>query len=178
MIKDYWIDEIKQVKEFITIGNVEDKEVSTLQKAINSLIDDQFIQTATERGISRRERLLRITPYADDTLESRRFRVAGKWFSSLPYTYFGLLERLDTLCGKNGYSINLNHQEYTLNIKVELTVKRMEQDVRSIARTMTPANILVTVELRYRQHKELRKHTNRELQAYTHKQLREGESLK
>lgn len=177
MIKDYWIEEIKQVKEFDRIGDVEDKEILTLQNAINSLIDDQFIQTATEKGISKREKLLKITPYADDTLESRRFRVAGKWFSSLPYTYLGLLDRLDALCGENGYSINLNHQEYTLNIKVELTVKRMEQDVRSIARTMTPANILVTVELRYRQHKELKKYTHRQLQAYTHRQLREGESL-
>lgn len=173
MIKDYWIKEIQKVKEFEVLGLIEDDEVSSLNKELSNLIDDQFIETATEKGIARREKILKITPFADDTLDSRRFRVMSKWGDGLPYTYRSLNERLTQLCGKGGYTIELNHGEYTLKIKVELTAKRMEQEVNQMVRKMAPANILVTVELRYRQHKELTKYTHRELAAYKHKQLRE-----
>ena len=173
MIKDYWIEEIQKVKEFEVLGLIEDDEVSSLNKELSNLIDDQFIETATEKGIARREKILKITPFADDTLASRRFRVMSKWGDGLPYTYRSLNERLTQLCGKGGYTIELNHGEYTLKIKVELTAKRMEQEVNQMVRKMAPANILVTVELRYNQHKNLRQYTNRQLQQFRHRAIRE-----
>lgn len=173
MIKDYWIEEIQKVKEFQVIGNIEDDEVFNLSEELRSLVDNQFIETATEKGIARREKILKIIPFADDTLESRRFKVLSRWNNSLPYTYNVLIQRLDQLCGKGGYTIELNHGEYTLKVKVELTAKRMEQEVNQMVRKMAPANLLVTVELRYNQHKNLRQYTNRQLQQFRHRSIRE-----
>lgn len=72
-IKSYWIEEIQDIKEFQVIAEVEDQEMVALEKHIQDLISDQFIQTATEQGIARREKMLKLVPFADDTLESRRF---------------------------------------------------------------------------------------------------------
>lgn len=176
-IKSYWIEAIQEIKEFQFIAQIEDEELSTINKHIKDLISDQFIETATEKGIARREKLLKLVPFADDTLESRRFKVLSRWNDNLPYTYRVLVQRLDQLCGKEGYTMELNQGEYTLKIKIELTVKRMEQEVNQMVHKMAPANLIVTVELRYRQHKELKRYTHAQLRAFRHIELRE-EDLK
>lgn len=173
MIRDYWISEIQKIKEFETLGGIEDGEFIKLNECLENLISDQFIQTATTNGIVRRESILKITPFTDDTLESRRFRVLSKWGNSLPYTYRSMIERLTQLCGESGFSVELNSNEYTLTIRVDLAVKRMEQDVKNLIRQMAPANLIVTVGVRYNKHKDLTKYTHRQLSAYKHVNLRE-----
>lgn len=174
-LKSYWIEEIQEIKEFQVVAEIEDGELNTVNKHIQDLISDQFIQTATEKGIARREKILNLTPFADDTLESRRFRVLSKWGNELPYTYRSMIEHLTHLCGKDGFSIKLNSNEYTLVVRVDLTIKRMEEEARNLVRKMAPANLLVTVELRYRQHKELKRYTHAQLRAFRHRELREGD---
>ena len=170
---DYWIEKIKETKEFKALADTEDIEVLQLQKAIINLMNDQFIESATENGIARREKILAITPFADDTLEDRRFRVLSRWYDKLPYTYRTLLKKLDQMCGEDGYIINLDHNNYSLLIKIELTAKRMFEEVQITTRRIIPANIAITVELRYRQHKELKIYTHGELKDYRHKEIRE-----
>lgn len=171
-VQEYWPDNLKELKEFKEIAATENPELEAIWQAADHLMDDQFIQTATERGIARREKILKITPFADDDIESRRFRVLANWNSKLPYTYRVLINKLDSLCGKDGYAVALNSGNYTLNIKIELTGKRMFDEVGKVARQMIPANILLTVELRYNQHSTLAGFTHDRLAAYTHEQLR------
>lgn len=172
-VKEYWPEQLKEIEEFKEIDTVENPELNLIWESINGLMDDQFIQTATESGIARREKILKIVPFADDTLETRRFRVLTRWNDKLPYTYRVLLSKLDQLCGENGYTIDLNNNEYTLNIKIELVKKRMFDEVNIMARRISPANLVIKVELRYNQHSTLRNFTHRQLSSYTHKQLRE-----
>ena len=171
-IKDLWPPIMQELKEFQKIAEIEDSLFEQLKQEIESIVNEQFISTATEKGIARRERMLKIAPFADDTLETRRFRVQGLWIDKLPYTYRVLLERLDNLCGPDGYVIELNADEYGLNIKIELTRKRMFDEVVRITRQMVPANIVITVELRYNQHLTLANFTHEQLSQYTHYQLR------
>lgn len=171
-IKDLWPPIMQELKEFQKIAEIEETFFKRLQQEIQNIVDDQFIQTATERGIARREKMLKVVHFADDTLETRRFRVQGVWNDKLPYTYRVLLERLDSLCGPDGYVMELNAGEYSLNIKIELTKKRMFEEVVRITRQMVPANIVITVELRYNQHLTLANFTHEQLSQYTHYQLR------
>ena len=171
-IKDLWPPIMQELEEFQKIAEIEELYFEQLKQEIQNIVDDQFIQTATENGIARREKILKISPFADDTLETRRFRVQGLWADKLPYTYRVLLERLDSLCGPDGYIMELNAGEYSLNIKIELTRKRMFDEVVRITRQMVPANIVITVELRYNQHLTLANFTHEQLSQYTHYQLR------
>lgn len=171
-IMDLWPPIMQELKEFQKIAEIEEAFFERLKQEIQNIVDDQFIQTATEKGIARRERMLKISPFADDTLETRRFRVQGVWNDKLPYTYRMLLERLDSLCGPDGYAMELNAREYSLNIKIELTRERMFDEVVRITRQMVPANIVITVELRYNQHLDLANFTHEQLSQYTHYQLR------
>ena len=171
-IMDLWPSIMREFKEFQKIAEIEGSLFEQLEQEIQNIVNDQFIQTATEKGIARREKMLKISPFADDTLETRRFRVLSVWNDKLPYTYRVLLERLDSLCGPDGYVIELNAGEYSLNIKIELTKKRMFDEVVKITRQMVPANIVIKVELRYNQHLTLANFTHGQLSQYTHYQLR------
>lgn len=172
-LQEYLREAIKEILEFKKIANAENPEFEGIWQSVENLIDDQFIETATERGIARREKILNIVPFHDDDLKSRRFRVFANWNEKLPYTYRILQNKLDNLCGENGYVIALNAGEYTLGIKIELTQKRMFDEVKKITRQMVPANIIINVELRYNQHITLANFTHAQLSLYTHRALRE-----
>lgn len=171
-IKDLWPPIMQELREFQKIAEIGDVFFEKLWQEIENIVDDQFIQTATEKGIARRERMLKISPFADDTIETRRFRIQGVWNDKLPYTYRVLLERLDSLCGPDGYVMELNAGEYSLNIKIELAKKRMFDEVVKISRQMVPANIVIMVVLRYNQHLTIANFTHEQLSQYTHYQLR------
>ena len=172
-IANYWIEQIKETKEFKALAETEDTEVIKLQQAIEDLLDNEFIESATEWGIARREKLLSITPFADDTLNDRRFRVLSRWNNKIPYTFRNLVAKLNQMCGKDGYELQLNHNEYSLEIKVELKTKRMLQEVDSLAHIMCPCNLLISVRLKYNKHYILAEDTHRQLQVYSHTGLRE-----
>lgn len=172
-IRDYLINKILDIKEFDIITDIQDEELTTLNTAITNILDNEFISTANEIGIARREKLLKIQPYADDTLESRKFRIQAKWNDKLPYTHRQLINKLNSLVGTNGYVATINYASYILNIKINLGQKRMIQDVNSMIKNMSPANLIVTVELQYNRHVDLAQFTHFYLNAKTHTELRE-----
>jgi Uncharacterized protein conserved in bacteria (DUF2313). len=172
-IRDYWPEFLARVREFSVLADTEDAELEALRQAIDDVLNDQFIETATERGIARREVILGIVPYGDDTLETRRFRVAGKWLNRLPYTYRMLQERLNALLGEGHYVIELHKEPYTLRVQIELTVKRQFDAVQQILSEVVPANLRLIVELRYNQHMTIGQLTHGALAAYRHIDIRE-----
>ncbi|WP_028988020.1 putative phage tail protein [Thermicanus aegyptius] len=172
-IGEYWPEFLAQLREFGLVADTEDVELNDLRQEINNILNDQFIETATERGIARREAILNITPYGDDTIETRRFRVAGKWLNRLPYTYRMLQDRLDALLGPGKYVIELHKEPYTLRVLIELTVKRQFDAAQGMLREVVPANLRLIVELRYNQHITIGQLTHGALAAYRHIDIRE-----
>lgn len=171
-IEGYYPDILRDVKEFAELASTENLELGAVWQATSDLLDDQFIQTATQQGIARREKMMKITPYANDSLNDRRFRVLAHWNDKLPYTYRVLQNKLNQLCGEGHYTMTLNHGVYSLNIKLELTRRRMFDEVAKLSWQIVPANILITVELRYNQHIDFYCKTHGQLRPYMHNQLR------
>jgi hypothetical protein len=169
---DYLPQVLAELDEIKEIAKVEDITLEAEWRNVKNIISDQWIELSTERGIKRREQLLNIQPFADDTLETRRFRIMARWNEKLPYTYRVLVEKLDILCGRNCYEMVLKPNEYGLTIKIELTQKRKFNEVQALSRRMIPANMVLVVTLRYNQHFTLAGFTHKQLSAYTHEQLR------
>jgi hypothetical protein len=172
-IREYWVEEIANLLEFDLLADIENSELNKVKQAIDDLLNDQFIETATEYGIAKREAILDIIPYGDDTLETRRFRVVGKWMNRLPYTMRMLQERLDALLGAGCYEITLHKEPYTLQIKIELIAKRQFEAAQNMISEIAPANLKLIVELRYNQHIKLSNLTHGAMSSYTHAALRE-----
>lgn len=164
---------LREYRELRQIMEAESAELQELEQGHRDVVDGCFITSCGQRGMGRFERLLGITPLADDTLETRRFRVMSRWNNLGPYNYAFLDRQLRLLCGEGGYRASLDVAGQTLTVKVELVSKNMLESVRGLLESAVPCNIKLCIGLLYNQHGTLGKFTHRQLASYTHKQLRE-----
>ena len=172
-IRSYWINELHDVEEFKAIANAVDPEIAELNKEAADLLKDQFIKTSTLKGIVRREKILKIQPFYDDTLETRRFRISVRWNNSLPYTFTMSRNKLVNMIGEDGFIMTRNLEERTLEVRINLGMKRMLQDALKMVRNISPCNLVITVDLQYNRHIDLARFSHNYLSSKTYRQLRE-----
>lgn len=169
---EYLPNIIREVKEFKEISNTESPEINLLWKNFQNVFDDQFIETATENGVKRWEKILQIIPKASYTLEDRKFVILTRLNKQLPYTTRMLQQILRQLCGQDGYSMDLNENKYKLEIRIELSRKRVLEEVTSFVKRIVPANLILTLDLNYNKHRTFSGRTYEFLERYTHEQLK------
>ncbi|MGL4790748.1 MAG: putative phage tail protein [Anaerotignaceae bacterium] len=170
---DYIPNILKEVREFKAIGESEQPQLNLIYEAIESVMSNQFIETAMEYGVARMEKVVRIIPKATDTLEERKFRLLTKYNEDTPYTMKKLKEVLNNLCGKTGYSLVINNNQFLLQVKVALTSKKNKLAVEEFLEGIVPMNMIFEVTLLYNQHQQLKTYTHETLRVLTHFQLRE-----
>lgn len=139
----------KEIKEMNYLAQAENPELSAVLQGIQHVLQDQFVQEATENGLGRWESILKIVPKGTDTLDERRFRILVRLNEELPYTFRMLCQQLEHLCGESGYTVNLKAADYTLEVKVHLEAKSNFNDVKNMLDRITPANLVVNLSLRY-----------------------------
>ncbi|WP_438351706.1 putative phage tail protein [Paenibacillus sp. FA6] len=171
-VLDYLPPIFHEVKEMIEIAKVENPVLEALWQEIENGLLDQFLLSATNRGIKRYEDMLHMNVMATDDLETRRFRLLTRYNEQVPYTRSVLRNLLNSLLGDEGYELTINGADKTLKVKIELTVKGMFDAVGEMLGRIVPQNMVITVELRYNQHSTLARYTHAQLAAYTHDQLR------
>ena len=99
---------IKEYREIQEIMNTENPEFQLAINETEKILNNQFITTCDEEGISKYESMMKIYPLASDTLESRKSRVLTRWYSALPYSWFFLIRKLNSLCGIGNYEIDMD----------------------------------------------------------------------
>lgn len=169
---DYLPQVLKEVRELKAITEAEQPEIADLWTALENALNDQFIEDATENGVNRLESILDIVPKATDTLDERKFKILTRFNEQLPYTFRTLEERLITLCGSDGFTMELFNTTYTLKVRLELVVKDHQDAVDSLLKRITPANLIIDLDLNYNQHSTLANFTHSQISVYTHDQLR------
>lgn len=138
---------IAQYGEIAAALNAETPEFNEINAKIGEILDNEFIGTANEFGISRFEKMLGITPYDTDTLDDRRFRVLSKFNETTPYTLRSLEDMLKNICGENGYILELIADEYTVKVQIALKVKKQAGLVGETLERILPCNMLYSVDL-------------------------------
>lgn len=133
-LQDYLPPILLKTYEFPLLCDTEQPEIDRLRDAADAVLDAQFISTAGETAIARYEKIFKITPMDTDTLDERRFRVLAKINAQLPFSVRRLRQQLATLCGDDGYKLELDGGKYTLTVKVALTAKRQSAGGRGTAR--------------------------------------------
>lgn len=148
-LKGYLPDILKDVREMQAIMEAENPEIQALWQACEDCMNDQFISEATKNGIARREKMLGILPSSTDTLEDRRLRLLSWYAQGIPYTRPGLAALLESLCGANGYALSIVTSALTVNVKVDLVVKKQKEIVEGLLERVLSLNMVFTVELLY-----------------------------
>lgn len=163
---------VRDYAEFKGISEAEQPEFESAWGSSDDLLNNQFISTAGNLGLSRWEKILGITPKGTDTLEDRRFRILTRLNEELPYTLSQLRNILETLCGSGNYSAEVMEGTYQLIVKIGLAAKNNFSDVESLLDRVVPQNLIVTLLQLYNTHAELGRFTHAQLAAYTHDQMR------
>lgn len=169
---DYLPPVIKNAAEFEAIMEAIQPEFVDVETAIINAFKDTFVNDATEVGVKRWESMLKIVPKSVDTLEDRKFRILARLNEQLPYTFRSLDDRLITLCGQNGFTMELFNDIYTLKVRIELVVKGQYEAVEQLLKRIVPANLVIDLDLRYNQHEKLGNYTHGQLSAFTHSHIR------
>lgn len=125
--------------------DAENPEFAIAWQAADRTLRNAFIETADEYGIGRFEQMLKICPSGTDTLESRRRRVAARWFRALPYTERMLLEKLIVLCGGSDFTVTKHYERYTIELEVSLTLYGQIEELERLIEGMLPCNMTVFV---------------------------------
>lgn len=168
----YWMPILKNLKEFNEIAKAEEPELNLILEAIDRVLNNMFIETADEYGISRFEKMMKIFPEDGATLEERRFTVQVKWNETIPYTLESLKDQLTVLCGNDGYTVTMDYPNYSLTVKLSLENENSVKVVEELLDRVVPANIVTMVFL-FNTHTVLSNFTHEQLSAYTHTELRE-----
>lgn len=132
-----------EFQEYRATLEAENPEFVLVWNATDQVLQNEFIATADEYGISRFEQILNILPSKEDTLESRRSRVQTRWFNTIPYTLKTLLGKLIALCGENNFTVVKDYDHYKISIFTDLELFGQAEELDFTLDTMIPCNMIV-----------------------------------
>lgn len=136
---DYLPPVLQSVMEFAAITGAQQPEIEAAWDALNLVMDNQFINTATEAGVTVWEKELNIVPLATDTLEDRKQRLKTAWTYGVVYTYNWLVNWLKTSCGESTHLPTIN--DYTLRVSLPVSVDYLH--ILDDMRRYVAANVLI-----------------------------------
>lgn len=134
---------MREFEELKQITNSETFEFKVLYELIKQEFKDMFIKTCSEKGILLFENLLNIKADESLDLETRKFNVLTKWNGELPYTRLALINKLNLLCGKGKYELNINHNEFIVDINTNFINENKSKFLISSLRNIIPANMII-----------------------------------
>lgn len=136
---DYLPPVLQSVMEFAAITGAQQPEIEAAWDALNLVMDNQFIDTATEAGVTVWEKELNIVPLATDTLDDRKQRIKTAWTYGVVYTYNWLVDWLKTSCGESNPPPTIN--DYTLRVSLPVSVDYLH--ILDDMRRYISANVLI-----------------------------------
>lgn len=129
-------------REIRQITKNQQQEIDRALEDLEMVFSNQFIESATQLGISRWEKLLSIPPTSDMSLEDRRRAVQLRLLERVPFTMRALEILLESICGEGKFEVMLNPLEYALRVDVDSDLQSLHQAVKTMLRRVIPANLI------------------------------------
>lgn len=133
---------MKKFKEVSAALEAENPEFVLILKAISQVLQNEFIETADEYGISRFEKMLNIQPDPINTLAERKALTLSRWLDHSTYTIQTLTNKLFFLFG-DGIEIRQEPNEYRLEIVTHIKTAGFVDELKKIVKAYVPSNIQV-----------------------------------
>ena len=166
---------LQEVYEMHAVAEGENGELNRLWQGIEDFTNDQFVESATENGVSRWEKMLHISPKATDTLTERKLNILVKLSGQHSYTLRVLEQQLEAICGTGNYTVSVDYGAYTLSVRIALASASNYDAVKALLERVTPANMIIDFSLLYHQYGDYTTYTHTQLAPYAYQQLREEE---
>ncbi|WP_230202587.1 putative phage tail protein [Paenibacillus ihumii] len=139
----YLPDIYHDVVDFVELTETESQEWISVEQAINQLLDDQFVVSASMQAIKRREKILGIqADPATETLEFRRKRLINRYSTKPPFTVRYLQRQLDFLVGAGLTIVSVDPQAFMLTVTTNLDDAAIFKEVEHTVKVLKPANMI------------------------------------
>lgn len=145
-IKEYWSPVVGESLEFTVIADAENPEFNYLWEKIYGLVDEFFVKSATEYGVSRMEKILKIVPSKNDSLQSRKDRLLWKMNLKIPYTMRFLKNILASVVGEENREVEYDNDTRTLMVRIKDGLWDMSQ-LRTDLEKIIPADSVLRLEI-------------------------------
>ena len=163
---------ITDVPDIAQIYEINEDQGDELDAAISEMDDNIFLDDMHESQIARWEKILKISPASDDTIEDRRFRVKSKALERLPFSYRVIMSKLQSLCPE-GVEVAIDDDRLHMDISLALRSVKMLADVDDLMDSVLPLNMTYAIIILYNQYLIYNGiWTHGEMAAYTHEELR------
>lgn len=151
------------VVDFVQLTETGSSEIITAEQAINTLFDDQFVATASEQAIKRREKILGIqADPTTETLDFRRKRLINRYSTKPPFTVRYLQDRLDYLVGKGLTIVSADAQNFILTVTTNIDNAAVFREVERTVRVVKPANLIYRQQTSLQDTVELEEHIKKQ----------------
>ena len=137
---------LQELEEIQHIMNTESEEFNILVKEYQNLLNDQFVHEATENGLSRWEKILKINPKPTDTLESRRWEILNRLNIKIPYSWTMIKNKLYAMYG-DSYTIKLISDTYTIQIRVPQVSDSELRSTFTMLEVIVPTNMIIDLKV-------------------------------
>ena len=145
-IQNYWTSIIKNTGEFQQIAISQNPEFNKILDCIKKALQDNFIQEATEYGVGRWEKILKIIPEENATLDDRKIKILTQLSYSRPYSWRVLKKLLTSFVGENNYSLKLINDTSTIIIRVKAKSKVQFDEISVLISNIIPQNLIVDLD--------------------------------
>lgn len=131
---------LQNIREFQELAKAVNPEIIALKKAINKVLNEQFIQSA-ENTLQWREKEFNITASSDEMIEFRRERLIERKSRKPPITLRSLRDRLNAYIGTTTVKIELVPGEYAFAISIPAVDGYKFRDIQGLIEKLKPANM-------------------------------------
>lgn len=138
---------MRKYREPVAALEAENPEFAVAWDRVGRTLRNLFIASADETGISRFEKILKITPLDTDSLEARRARVQSRWANFVPYTKGVMVHKAtELLGGEHKFSLRTDFEDgYRMEMEVYSTDETLTDELRHLLSVMLPSNIVAEI---------------------------------
>lgn len=132
---------IKSIPDIAKIYEINDRQSSDLDAALDALDANIFIDTMDADMTSKWERILDLYPAAGDALSDRRARVKLKILERLPYSYRVIVSKVEAMC-RELYDLQLDDARTELSVIARFDTLRQSEIMEEMLERCLPLNMI------------------------------------
>ncbi|UNI72503.1 MAG: tail protein [Chaetfec virus UA24_244] len=141
---DYLPYVVQDFKEFQGITTGEQPEFELAWDSHDEVFTNQFIDTMGNYGLSRWEKMLKISPKGTDTLETRRARIKARLSNFIPYPIRAFIQMLTAIANGEPFTLTLEPESYLLEIMTEWSASGQVEGLEYLIDNILPCNIAIS----------------------------------
>lgn len=131
---------IREIPDIVQIYRTNDRQITELDAAMEKLENNILPDTMSQEMLEKWEKLLKLFPRPDDSLDDRRMSVKRKILERLPYSYRVIRRRLKELC-ENGFRFWISDDRTEIEVTTSISSERQMEIIEELLENLLPLNV-------------------------------------